>query len=256
MTRIMKLEVLIAAYTKATKLIEAAYELKEDFKKEKEDLRKKKDIPYRPLFPPEKRRLKSIVDAYEELRVWMVREFCDVGEHMRYATLSDFISLDEALAVLQDVITGCEVARESLKTLIKPSVEPELVDKLNSLRKELESLEGEGLDVVVVKNLEEAIMEAEHGHRLASAMVASRVICTLIDKLEGEKDDEKVEYLVSVGAVPKDRKDIQRQILTAMRLSRNFLAHRVDIFPETSDVLTLLGGAFNLSKIRLKLSKR
>jgi len=99
-------------------------------------------------------------------------------------------------------------------------------------------------------------MEAEHGHRLASAMIASRIIRNPIDRLEWEKDEDKVDYLVRVGAVPRDRKHVQRQILTAMRLSRNFLAHRVDIFPETSDVLTLLGGAFNLSKIWLELSKQ
>ena len=250
------MEVLVAAYTRATKLIEAAHELKDDLKKEIDDW--KKEISLYPSFLNLQGllRLERIVNEYEALRSWMISKFYNISEHMPHVTLSGFVRFGEALAILQGVIIGCEVVRKIMETMIKPSVEPELVDKLGSLRKELEKLENAGLDVMVVKNLKEAIMEAEHGHRLASAMVASRVICTIIDGLEGKEDEEKVEYLVRMGVVPRDRKDVQRQILTAMRLSRNFLAHKVNIFPETSDVLTLLGGAFNLSKIWLKLSKR
>ena len=243
------MEALVAIRTKAVRLAETANKLEYDLRNQYRDEDASLSSSY-------ERRLKRVVESYEELRSWIMQRFYEVGTQMPYVSLPDYVRVGDALGILEDIVTGCKVVEKSMEVMIKPSIEPELVDKLGSLREELEKLESEGLDVMVVKNLKEAIMEAEHGHRLASAMIASRIIRNLIDRLEGEKDEDKVDYLVRVGAVPRDRKDMQRQILTAMRLSRNFLAHRVDIFPETSDVLTLLGGAFNLSKIWLELSKQ
>ena len=243
------MEALVAIRTKAVRLAETAHKLEHD-------LRNQYKYEDTSLSSSYERRLKRVVERYGELRSWIMHKFYEVGMQMPYVTLPDYVRVGDALGILEDIVTGCKVVEKSVEMMIKPSIEPKLVDKLGSLGEELEKLESEGLDVMIVKNLKEAIMEAEHGHRLASAMIASRIIRNLIDRLEGEKDEDKVDYLVRVGAVPRDRKDLQRQILTAMRLSRNFLAHRVDIFPETSNVLTLLGGAFNLSKIWLELSKQ
>lgn len=54
----------------------------------------------------------------------------------------------------------------------------------------------------MVKNLSEAITEAEQGHFLASAMISSRVIRYIVDNIPGERDEDKVEYLVESGAIP------------------------------------------------------
>ncbi|MHA1632638.1 MAG: hypothetical protein ACTSXC_07540, partial [Candidatus Freyarchaeota archaeon] len=181
------MEALIAVHMKAMRLIETAFKLEHD-------LRNWYKHEQASLSSSCERRLKRVVERYEEFRSWMGHNFYEVGRHMPYVTLPKYINLSEALGILEDIVTGCKIAEKSMETMIKPSIEPELVDKLGSLRKELEKLESEGLDVMVVKNLKETIMEAEHGHRLASAMIASRIIRNLIDGLEGEKDEDKVDY--------------------------------------------------------------
>jgi len=130
------------------------------------------------------------------------------------------------------------------------------LDKLCSLKRELDYLEQKGLDITIVRNLREVIMEAEQGHHLASAMISSRVIRYVIDRIPGKTDEEKIKYLTGRGVVPKDQKDKQRQVMSVMRLSRNFLSHRIDLFPDSGNVLILIGGAFNLAKIVLLLSKK
>jgi len=214
------------------------------------------------------KRVKNLVDRYTEIRNWALGYFHEIGEHLPQIDSSIFyiktpyrktnelrysISTEDAEVILQNIIMGCEVAEQGLQALLRPSVEPSVLDKLNSLRSELEKLEERGLDQSIVKNLREAIAEAEQGHYLASAMVSSRVISYIVDKISGSKDEDKVKYLVKRGVVPKDRKDVQKQILTSMRLSRNFLSHRVDLFPDASEVLMLLGGAFNLARLKLSI---
>ncbi|MCD6592588.1 hypothetical protein J7L00_00670 [Candidatus Bathyarchaeota archaeon] len=187
-----KLEALVAIRMKAIRLAETARKLEHE-------LRKRRYHPDGLLPSSFKSWLKRVTERYEELRSWITHKFYEVSAQMPYVTLPDLVRVGDAFGILEDVVTGCKVAEKSMEIMIKPSIEPKLVDKLGSLREELEKLESEGLDVMVVKNLKEAIMEAEHGHRLASAMIASRIICNLIDRLEGEKDEDKVDYLVRVG---------------------------------------------------------
>ena len=68
-----------------------------------------------------------------------------------------------------------------------------------------------------------------------------------------ENDEEKVQHLIDKGIIPKDRKDEQKQLMSSMRLSRNFLSHRIDLFSDSGNVLMLLGGAVTLSRILLFL---
>jgi len=212
--------------------------------------------------------VKRLADSYEEVRNWVTERSYKIGLLMPYIEDDIFyyeffgeikpklsLSRGEAVIVLQDIIRGCEVAERSLEALLRLHVEPGVLDELNSLRRELEELESRGLDPNIVKNLREAITEAEQGHYLASAMIASRVICYVISKIPGERDEDKAEHLVKRGAVPKDRKDIQKQLVTAMRLSRNFLSHRVDLFPSPEEVLMLLGGAFVLARLTILITR-
>jgi len=128
---------------------------------------------------------------------------------------------------------------------------------LMSLRKEINVLLTDGLDQNVYKNLLEAISEYEEGSYLASALIVSRVITYMIEKLGGKRKpvEEFVEGLVKAGLIPKDRKDEQRKLIMAIKTARNFLAHRVDIDAKPEDVLILLGGAVKLAKVYLEWSR-
>jgi len=143
-------------------------------------------------------RVKRLAANYGEVRNWVAERAYKIGLLMPYIEGDIFyyeffskpklsLSRGEAIAVLQDVIRGCEVAERGLEALLRLHVEPRVLDELNSLRRELEELESRGLDPNIVKNLREAIAEAEQGHYLASAIIASRVICYVISKIPGER---------------------------------------------------------------------
>ena len=158
-----------------------------------------------------------------------------------------------AVPYLQDILIGCQTAEKGLEAKLKPKVEPEVIDRLDSIRNELSGFEEKGLDLNLIRNIQTAIEEAEQGHYLASAMISSRAIAYTSDQITGKNDEEKVQYLVDNGIIQKDRKDEQKQLMSSMRLSRNFLSHRIDIFPDPGNVLMLIGGAVTLSKILLSL---
>jgi len=205
--------------------------------------------------------VKRLADVYKEIRIWISMHFYEIGVQMPHVDASIFYnpggglkwSLDEKEVeiVLRDIIIGCDAAEQGLQALLEPLVEPNILNRLDSLKRELEKLENEGLDASVVKNLREAIAEAEQGHYLASAMISSRVIRYVVDRIPGDMDEDKVKCLVETGVVPRDRKDVQKQVITSMRLSRNFLSHRVDLFPDPGETLMLLGGALALAKLAL-----
>jgi len=165
----------------------------------------------------------------------------------------EFLEKSDVEIIVRDLIIGCKTAESYLENILRPLAEPEVLDRLSSLRRELDELEERGLDLDVAKTLREAVDEAEQGHHLASAMISSRVVCYLMDKIPGKDDDEKVKHLVERGIVPRDRKDIRKQMITSMRLSRNLLSHRVDLFPSSGEMLVLLGGAFNLDRLTFSL---
>jgi len=125
------------------------------------------------------------------------------------------------------------------------------------IRREIDVLLAGGLDQDVYKNLLEAISEYEEGSYLASALIVSRAITYMIEKLGGKRKpvEEFVEELVKAGLIPKDRKDEQRKLIMAIKTARNFLAHRVDIDAKPEDVLILLGGAVKLARVYLEWSR-
>jgi len=218
--------------------------------------------------------MENLVNRYEEVRNWISRYSSEVGLQMPHIDdsafylqsstptitstfsrriLKEFLEKGDMEVVVRDLIIGCKTAESYLESILRPLAEPEVLNKLNSLKKELEELEEKGLDLSVAKNLREAIDEAEQGHHLASAMISSRVICYLVDRIQGRDDKEKVDYLIRRGIIPKDRKDDQEKVITLMRRSRNFLSHDINIFSGPGDVLMLLGGAFNLVNLTLPL---
>ena len=208
-------------------------------------------------------RLKSLVEEYERLRYSLIYS---KDEHI--SKISDIIpyiidewekksslSPDDAKRILDKLFIGCDAIERGLETLLHPVIEPETLDKLRSLREKLEELEKKDLDLNLARNLREAIAELEQGHHLASTMISARVVRYIVENLPGRDDDEKVENMVEKGIVHKDRKDEQKKLLTTMRLARNYLSHRVDLFPEPQDALLLLAGAFKLAELQICTEK-
>ncbi|MHA1593934.1 MAG: hypothetical protein ACTSXX_04240 [Candidatus Baldrarchaeia archaeon] len=213
------------------------------------------------------RPIKRLWELYEESRTWAVYNINEVGRHMPYVDDQYFytddkkryerlyMELDIALMILREIRIGCDVVIGALNSILKPGIGPEIIDELKLLRQELEKLAEKGLDVILGRNIKYAIDELEHGHYLASAMISSRVIRYIIDKIPGRTDEDKIKYLVQRGLIPKDRRDEERSLLTALRISRNFLSHRVDMLPEVEDALMLLSGTFKLSRVFMKLEE-
>jgi len=161
--------------------------------------------------------------------------------------------MDRLRSMLLRIITRCDGVLGALETLLKPQVPPKTLNVLRGLRGELDRLIGGGLNGNIHRNLLEAISECEEGHYLASAMIASRAIIYIIEQIGGNKTTKEiVKTLVDAGLIPRDRKDEQRDLLMAVRTARNFLSHRVDIYPGPGDALTLLGASVKLARIYLK----
>jgi len=148
------------------------------------------------------------------------------------------------------IIVGCEAAIEALEALLA-KIPLETKDKLESLKKELSSIEN--IDFDIQRNLDEAIKECEMGHYLASALISSRVIVYILSKIKGKTDEDKVKNLVEQNLIPKDRKDEIMELMKASRLARNLLSHRVDIYPRIEDTLIVVSNAIKLTKILTKL---
>jgi len=206
-----------------------------------------------------KPRLSNLVARYNDTYYWINTNFFEIGTQMPLISIPHNFSMRDSITAvpyLQDIIIGCQTAVRGLEAKLKPKVEPEVMDRLDSIRNELRGFEEKGLDLNLIKTIQTAIEEAEQGHHLASAMISSRVITYISSQIKGETDEEKVQYLIDNGIIKKDRKDEQKQLMSSMRLSRNFLSHRIDLFSDSGNVLMLLGGAVNLSKIFLDMHIR
>jgi len=164
----------------------------------------------------------------------------------------DIISYDTEVPQkgLRQLIVNCD---KIIRALSATTLSTEEIDKLNYIRKEVSEL-CENLDVNFEKNLNKAIQEAEKGQFLGSALITSRVVEYILDKFDGERTDEKIEFLISKGIMDKERNDVKEAIIKASRKARIFLSHRIDTFVESSDALALLGDCVKLLGIYKKLS--
>ena len=201
--------------------------------------------------------LTRIADIYNGIREYLCSHLNEIGQHMPRARppfgIYGPIPPSEARPTLTAVLIGCETAEEGLEALLKSRLEPEVLDKLESYRKKLTRLEEEGLDINVVKTLRVALSEAKCGHWLASAIISSRVIDYVKSQIKGEKDEDKIKFLVDNNIIPKKNKKLQELLLRTLKLHRDFSEHRVDTFPEVDEALMMLGGALAFAKILLKL---
>lgn len=186
----------------------------------------------------------ALVEEYEDSR----RHFDKIkGDSKIDLKIIYSINMDSELRkVLIQMPIECNKALGVLNKLASPALTPDEIDKLNSLRQELEKI---SIDVNYEKNLEEAIKEHEQGHYLASALISSQVIIYSLDKIPGGTDEEKLEFLKSNKKIGAGRKDEESQFLKASRIARNFFSHRIDTFPSPEEALSLLSDCVRIVKL-------
>jgi hypothetical protein len=149
------------------------------------------------------------------------------------------------MANLTQIIVGCNKALGVLNKLISPALTRDEIDKINSLRNELEKISPK-INVNFEKNIEESLKEYEKGHYLASALISSRVIICSLNKIPGDTDEEKAKYLRREKKIGKGRKDTAQQFLKASRIARNVGSHDIKIFPTPAEALSLLSDSISI----------
>jgi len=165
------------------------------------------------------------------------------------------LQTDKQKALLREIDIECDKAIGVLESIATPLSKDEL-DKLSSLREELEKLSEVLPDINYGRNLEEAIDEYEKGDFLASALISSRVIIYALGQIPGKSDEEKVNFLREKGIIEKGRKDVHESIIKAGRLARNFFSHDIKVFPRPSEALSLLGDAIGILGFVSKVLKK
>ena len=155
-------------------------------------------------------------------------------------------------SALRQLIIGCSKVVKALK---ETPLSLDQINTLTSLKQEIAKV-CENLDVNFEKNLENAVMEAEKGHFLASALITSRIVDYVFHQIKGEDIKQQIKVLTESGAIEKDDDKTKEQIIKANKKSRNYLNHRIDTFAESSDALSLLGDSLTLLKIYAKIQDK
>jgi hypothetical protein len=154
-------------------------------------------------------------------------------------------------AACRELIVDCDKIITVLHEKQSPLTHKEM-DKLNHIRKEITSI-CESIDINFEKNLDKSVELSECGQFLGSALITSRVVAYIIDKISGKNIDEKIKTLIDSSVLKKDDDKTKEQIIKASKKSRNYLTHRIDTFAEPSDAMSLLGDCITLLKIYEKL---
>jgi hypothetical protein len=170
--------------------------------------------------------------------------------------------IDMAISEVERAERGCHVITSICEDLMKPNIPPASIDRLNQLINEVEKIEKNlpAEEIVTADNLRTAIKEYEQGHFLASALVASRVIRYVYEKIPSEgtskdQSQQKLQTLIKIGMIEKDREDEQRFFLRAAVRARDYLSHNVKIFPQVEEALFLIGAAVTFCKYFITLSR-
>lgn len=214
------------------------------------------------------KRILTLVESYKEAKTWASYNIWDVGQFLHEVKDEDlylelpnlslhqlrvYVPNEEALNILYGVLQGCKTAILPLKSMLNSEIPLATLNKLTSLRGELEEL---NLDPDLMRNLEETIDESEHAHHLACAMMAGRVVQYLIAKAPGINVEEKarrvVELMIEKRMVLGDEKAKEaelRQMLRIEKTSRDMVSHNIHYWPRAEDAIMLLGGAIKLARL-------
>ncbi len=132
-------------------------------------------------------------------------------------------------------------------------------DKIDSIRKQINLM---NLSTLVEKNIKEAINNFERGIFLSSALIISRVITYTINKFPTEylpdkklfikkgSAEEKIEFLINNNIIKKEQKDQKLRTIKYIKRARDFLVHDLNVSPDASDAISLLGDCLDILKIK------
>jgi hypothetical protein len=181
------------------------------------------------------------------VQFWNMRDALKI-KYLQPKHIYKTVDVFNAKSVLKSIEIECEGVIDVLEHLLIPLPKEEL-DKLSSLRKELEDLSTDLPTVYFERNIEEAIKECEQGHFLASALISGRVIIYTLEQIPGKTLQDKVKALQEKGVIDKERKVVWEAVVKADKLARNFFSHDINVTPSPSDALSLLSGAVNILKL-------
>jgi hypothetical protein len=171
--------------------------------------------------------------------------------------------IDMAISEVERAVRGCHVITSVCEDLMRPNIPPASIDRLNQLMDEVEKIEKNlpAEETVTADNIRTAIKEYEQGHFLASALIASRVIRYVYEKIpsEGAQKDQsqqKLQTLIKMGLIDKDREDEQKLFLRGSVRARDYLSHNAKIFPQVEEALFLISSAVTFCKYFITLIEK
>lgn len=198
--------------------------------------------------------VKVLVEEFNQAKVDFdkIRRKREIDVYLITILLPSYLNYGGQKALLTKIKIQCDKAIGVLESIALPLSKTDL-DKLTTLRTELNKLSEVLADVNYERNINDAINEYEQGHYLASSLISGRVIKYAMDQIPGDSDKDKVKFLREEGIIEKGRKDVQESILKASRKARNFFSHDIKVYPTPSEALSLLSEAFGILKIVSKL---
>ncbi len=172
-----------------------------------------------------------------------------------YTKLDD----DKLIGLLNSLIIECSKALGIIKSSIKYNLSDSEKDKIDSIRKQINLMD---LSTLVEKNINEAINNFENSNFLACSLITSRVIAYTINKFPTEylpdkkvfikkgSAEKKIEFLTDNNIIKKEQKDQQLITIKYIKRARDFLVHDLNVSPDASDAISLLGDCLGILKIK------
>ena len=71
----------------------------------------------------------------------------------------------------------------------------------------------------------------------------------MLSKIKGKDITEKIQFLKDKGIIERDKEDTKENIIKTNKKVRDVLAHRLDVNPDASYTISLLGDCVNIMKI-------
>jgi len=169
------------------------------------------------------------------------------------------LSSDELIGLLNSLIIECSKALGTIKSSMKYNISDNEKDKIDSLRKQINLM---NLSTLVEKNITKAIDNFENGNFLGCSLITSRVITYTINKLPIEyipdkkvfikkgSTEKKIEFLIDNNIIKKEQKDQKLRTIKYIKRARDFLVHDLNISPNASDAVSLLGDCLDILKVK------
>ena len=166
---------------------------------------------------------------------------------------------DNLIGLLNSLIIECSKALGIIKSCMKYNFSDNEKDKIDSIRKQINLM---NLSTLVEKNITKAINNFEIGNFLACSLITSRVITYTINKFPIEyipdkkvfikkgSAEKKIEFLTDNNIIKKEQKDQKLRTIKYIKKARDFLVHDLNISPDASDAISLLGDCLDILKIK------